>query len=70
MGSRPGTASLKADYIRKNLVSSSTSPSHKDTVTALAWSFSGKRLATASMDGIVKVWIVSPDTIHSVSCQR
>jgi WD40 repeat protein len=53
--------------VRKNLVSSSTPASHKAAVTALAWSASGKRLATASLDGAIKVWLVSPDTVHTVS---
>lgn len=68
MGSRPNTAPAgdKPDFTRKNLVSSSTSASHKAVITALAWSVSGKRLATASADGAVKVWLVNPDTIHSV----
>lgn len=69
MGSRPGTAPAVADrggdFVRKNLVSSSTPASHKAAVTALAWSASGKRLATASLDGAIKVWLVSPDTVHT-----
>lgn len=74
MSSRPGTAPAVADrggdFVRKNLVSSSTSASHKAAVTALAWSASGKRLATASLDGAIKVWLVSPDTVHTVSSTR
>lgn len=71
MSSRPGTAATaeNAEFTRKNLVSSSSSSStsHKAPVTALAWSASGRKLASASTDGYVKVWSVSPDTVYSVS---
>lgn len=78
MSSRPSTAPPQAsDFTRKNLVgssssssSSSTNTSHKTLVTALAWSASGKKLASASGDGVVKVWGVSSDTVHSVSKQH
>jgi WD40 repeat protein len=34
---------------------------HTDTVTAIAWSHEGTRLATASLDGTVRVWTLFPN---------
>lgn len=74
MSSRPGTAATaeNAEFTRKNLVSSSSSSStsHKAPVTALAWSASGRKLASASTDGVVKVWSVNPDTVYSAKSDK
>ena len=72
MSSRPGTAPDKADppgFTRRNLLSSSNSvASHKQPVYAIAWSHNGRKLASASADGVVKVWSVAlPDAPDRVS---
>lgn len=80
MSSRPNTAQgSDKPFTRKNLATlaaslgSTNNPvyvSHKAQIAALAWSPSGKKLATASVDGNVRVWGVSIDTVHAVSRAR
>eukprot|EP00775_Hariotina_reticulata_P006097 gene6097-6334_t len=51
--SRPGTAQVAAaDYSRRDLLG------HKQAVSAIAWAGNGKRLASVSEDGIIKLWNV------------
>jgi len=51
--SRPGTAQVAAaDYSRRDLLG------HKQTVSAIAWAGNGKRLASVSEDGMIKLWNV------------
>lgn len=51
--SRPGTApgpAAAADYSRRDLLG------HNKQVSVVAWGHNGKRLASASEDGVVKLW--------------
>jgi WD40 repeat protein len=65
MSSRPGTAQNQAgggsgstEWSRRDLLG------HRQRVSCVAWSASGKRLASGDEEGVVKIWHIDEPVVR------